>query len=127
MNPQLNADDTTGSSAPSTPSTSNDPTLDCWHRDHPTFTALSGFFAGLVFVIVVPGAFAAFLSALLTDDVAEGLFPLVLVALVAPVTLVAMPRTRRFGKYMLVGMVVTLLVVVGVAMLVLWYMIRFQS
>ena len=29
---------------------------DWWHRDHPTFTALTGFFTGLVFVTVVPGA-----------------------------------------------------------------------
>ena len=124
MNPQLNSDGTTDSRALSTPS---DPPLDWWHRDHPTFTALAGFFTGLVFVIVIPGAFIAVLSALLSDEAAEGLFPLVLVALVAPVALVAMPRTRRFGKYMLVGMVITLLVVVGVAMLVLWYMVRFQS
>ncbi|WP_372728511.1 hypothetical protein [Nocardioides sp.] len=101
--------------------------LDWWHRDHPTFTALTGFFTGLVFVIVVPGAFITLLNALFDDQVAEQLFPLVLVALVAPVALVAAPRTRRFGLYMLIGMAVSLVVVVGVAMLVIWYMVEFQG
>ena len=27
---------------------------DWWHRDHPTFAALSGFFTGLLFVLLVP-------------------------------------------------------------------------
>ncbi|MCW2773510.1 MAG: hypothetical protein JWN91_1836 [Nocardioides sp.] len=35
---------------------------DWWHRDHPTFTAITGFFTGLAFVIVVPGLFAAILN-----------------------------------------------------------------
>ena len=40
---------------------------------------------------------------------------MVLVALAVPLGLVAFSRTRRFGAYMLIGMVVTALVVVGAA------------
>lgn len=98
-----------------------------WHRDHPTFTALSGFFTGLVVVIVVPGIFAAVLSWMVDDDTAESLFPWVLVLLAVPIGLAIAPRTRRFGLYMLVGMVVTAIVVGGVAALVLWYMVSYQS
>ncbi|MCD4536045.1 hypothetical protein LRP67_18305 [Nocardioides sp. cx-169] len=94
-----------------------------WHRDHPTFTSLMGFFTGLAFVIVVPGTFAAILSAFFDTGTAEELFPLVLVTLVVPIGLVVSPRTRLFGRYMLVGMVTTLLVVGGVAALVLWVLI----
>ncbi len=100
---------------------------DWWHRDHPTFTALTGFFTGLVYMIVVPGVFAAVLSWLFDDQAAEELFPLVLVMLVVPLGLVAVPRTRRFGLYMLIGMVITFLVVAGVAALVLWYMIQVEG
>ena len=49
---------------------------------------------------------------------------MVLVALVVPLGLVAFARTRRFGSYMLVGVVVTALVVVGAATLVLWLMVQ---
>jgi len=100
---------------------------DWWHRDHPTFTALTGFFAGLAFVIVVPGLFAAILGWIFEYDTAESLFPYVLVMLVVPIVLVIVPRTRRFGKYMLIGMATTALVVLGVAALVLWYMVTYQS
>ena len=101
--------------------------LDWWHRDHPTFTALSGFFTGLVFVIVVPGLFIGLLTWLLADDTAEALFPFVLVTLAVPIGLVIAPRTRRFGLYMLIGVVATALVVLGVGGLVLWYMLTYQS
>ena len=47
--------------------------------------------------------------------------------LVVPIALVIWPRTRRFGLYMLIGMVTTALVVLGVAGLVLWYMVTYQS
>jgi hypothetical protein len=100
---------------------------DWWHRDHPTFTAITGFFTGLAFVIVVPGLFAAVLSWIFDYHTAESLFPLVLVTLVVPLGLVIAPRTRRFGLYMVVGMVSTALVVGGVTALVLWYMVSYQS
>ena len=94
-----------------------------WHRDHPTFSALSGFFTGLVTVLVVPGAFAAILRALFDYDTAEDLFPFVLVMFAVPIVLIAVPRSRRFGRYMLFGMLATAAVVIGVAALVLWILI----
>jgi len=48
----------------------------------------------------------------------------VLVALAVPLGLVAFSRTRRFGAYMLIGVVVTALVVGGAASLVLWVMVQ---
>lgn len=100
---------------------------DWWHRDHPTFTALTGFFTGLGFVIIVPGLFAAILGWVFDYNKAEDLFPFVLVTLIVPIGLVIVPKTRRFGIYMLIGMVTTALVVLGVAGLVLWYMVNYQS
>mgnify|MGYP001501829670 CR=1 FL=1 len=95
-----------------------------WHREHPTFYALSGFFAGLAFVILVPGLWAAILRAFFDYDTAEDLFPFVAVALAVPLVLIAVPRTRRFGRYMLFGMLATAVVVVGVAALVVWVLIK---
>jgi hypothetical protein len=94
-----------------------------WHRDHPTFSALTGFFTGLVVVLVVPGGFAAVLRTLFDFDTAEDLFPFVLVMFAVPLVLIAVPRTRRFGRYMLLGMVATAAVVIGVAALVVWILI----
>jgi len=100
---------------------------DWWHRDHPTFVALSGFFTGLLFVTVVPGGFAGVLRLLFHYDTAAQLFPLVAIALVVPIALVVLPRTRRFGLYMVLGMALTTLVVLGVASLVLYFMVRYQG
>ena len=44
-----------------------------WHRSHPTFASLVGFFSGVAYVIVVPGVYAAVLNALLSDDSAKRL------------------------------------------------------
>jgi len=99
------------------------PALDWWHRDHPTFTALSGFFTGLVYVVLVPAAFIGLLQLVFEDDTANDLFPFVLVSLAVPLGLLAGHRTRRFGGYMLIGVLVTALVVVGVAGLVIWWMV----
>jgi hypothetical protein len=100
---------------------------DWWHRDHPTFTALSGFFTGMLFVTLIPGGFAALLRLLFEYDTAEELFPFVLLTLVVPITLLAVPRSRRFGIYMLIGMALTALVVLGVASLVLYFMVRYDG
>lgn len=107
--------------------TSDVPTTDWWHRDHPTFTALSGFFTGMLFVTAVPGGFAGLLRLLLSYQSAERWFPLVALTLVVPLGLLLAPRTRRFGTYMVIGMVLTLLVVLGVASLVLWFMVEFDA
>ena len=98
---------------------------DWWHRDHPTFTALTGFFTGLAFVALVPAALRRPAPpASFDDETTNDLFPIVLVALAVPLGLVAFSRTRRFGTYMLIGIVVTALVVVGAASLVLWLMVQ---
>src|SRR6476469_1607838 len=51
-----------------------------WHRSHPTFAGLVGFFTGVAYVIIVPGVYGALLSLLLGDTTAQRLFPLVLIA-----------------------------------------------
>lgn len=94
--------------------------VDWWHRDHPVFAALTGFFTGLAFVALVPALYGAVLRSVVSDETAESLFPFVLVTLAVPLGLVITERTRRFGKYMLLGMVVCAVVVIGVATLVLW-------
>ena len=79
-----------------------------WHRSHPTFAGLVGFFTGVAYVIVVPGVYAALLGLLVSDATAQKLFPLVLVALVIPIALlvpaqdaevraVHVPRHRQHG------------------------------
>jgi 4-amino-4-deoxy-L-arabinose transferase-like glycosyltransferase len=98
-----------------------------WHRDHPTFAALSGFFTGLLFVALVPAIYVGILSLLFDNDRVEELFPFVLVTLVVPLGLVVSPRTRRFGTYFWIGMVLTAIVVVGVGTLVLWYLVEHQG
>jgi len=103
------------------------PARDWWHRDHPTFTALTGFFSGMLFVTVVPGGFIGVLRLLFTFETAERLFPIVAVTLVVPAVLVANARTRRFGVYMAIGMVLTALVVVAVVSLVLYFMVQQQQ
>jgi hypothetical protein len=100
------------------------PAPDWWHRDHPTFTALTGFFTGLAFVALVPAAFVGLLHLVVDDETTNDLFPMVLVALAVPLGLTASRRTRRFGTYMLIGAVVTALVVAGVASLVVWFMLQ---
>ena len=98
-----------------------------WHRDHPTFIALAGFFSGMLSVMLVPGAYAGILRLLFEYDTAERLFPYILLILVVPAVLAVVPRTRRFGTYMLIGMALTTLVVLCVASLVLYFMVRSQA
>lgn len=97
---------------------------DWWHRDHPTFTPIAGFFSGLAFVALVPAVFAGLLDLVVSDELARDLFPLVLLTVLLPLSLLIRPSTRRFGRYLLFGMVVTALVVIGVATLVIWLMVR---
>ena len=98
-----------------------------WHRDHPTFSALSGFFTGLLFVALVPAVYVGVLSLLFDNDRVEELFPFVLVTLVVPLVLVINKRTRRYGTYFWIGIVLTAIVVLGVAALVLWFLVEHQS
>jgi hypothetical protein len=103
------------------------PWWEWWQESHPTFAALAGFFAGMLFVTALPGAFAGMLRLLFHYETAEKLFPLVLVFLAIPVGMLMKRRTRRFAQFMWIGMVVTALVFVGVASLVLYFMVRFDA
>jgi hypothetical protein len=93
-----------------------------WHHSHPTFAGITGFFAGMLFVTALPGAFAGLLRLLFDHDTSEQLFPFVLLALALPIAMLIKRKTRRFAQFMFVGMVVTALVVGGVASLVLYFM-----
>ena len=97
--------------------------LGWWHHSHPTFAGITGFFAGMLFVTALPGAFIGILRLLFTYETAESLFPLVLIALALPIAMLVKRKTRRFAQFMFVGMVVTALVVLGVASLVLYLMV----
>jgi hypothetical protein len=61
---------------------------------------------------------------LVSDETAEALFPFVIVLLAVPVGLVITESTRRFGKYMLLGMALCAVVVAGVASVVIWSLAR---
>lgn len=97
---------------------------DWWHRDHPVFVPLAGFFTGLTFILLVPGTYAAILKEVVGYERAERLFPFVLLTLVVPIGLLVPRSTRKFGRYMLFGVVATAVVVVGVAVAVLWYLLN---
>ena len=97
---------------------------DWWHRDHPVFVPLAGFFAGMAFIILVPGTYAAILKAMVGYERTEELFPFVLLTLVVPIGLLVPHRTRRFGRYMVFGVFATAIVVIGVAVGVLWFLLN---
>ncbi len=77
-----------------------------------------------MYVVLVPAAFVGLLHLVVDDETTNDLFPLVLVALAVPFGLMSSHRTRRFGGYMLLGMAVTAVVVLGVAALVIWFMVQ---
>ena len=121
-------------SEPGTPATESaehgaepapEPEPSWWHRSHPTFAGLVGFFVGVAYVIVVPGAYAALLGLLLSDSEVRQLFPLVLLALVVPLVLLVPRKTRRFAQFMLLGVVATALVIGVTAAVVVWAMVQF--
>jgi hypothetical protein len=98
-----------------------------WHRSHPTFAGLMGFFTGIGFVILVPGIYGTLLNALVRENTAEKLFPLVLIALIVPLALLVPRKTRRFAQMMLLGMVATVLVVGATTALVLWLLVSLDK
>lgn len=91
---------------------------DWFHRGHPVFFPLAGFFTGMVSIIVVPGLYAAIIKSIAGYKRVEELFPFVLLLLVVPIGMLVPQHTRRFGKYMLIGMLSTVVVVVGVGVAV---------
>ena len=107
-----------------TPSQVEERQPDWWHRDHPVFTPITGFFTGLLFVALVPAGFLGALDYFFDEETASGLSPLLATMLVVPIGLLVWRPTRRFGRYMVLGMVVTALVVIGVTTLVVWLLAR---
>ena len=97
---------------------------DWFHRGHPVFFPLAGFFTGMVAVIVVPGLYAAIIKWVAGYKRVEELFPFVLLMFVVPIGLLVPKHTRRFGRYMLLGMLATVLVVVGVGATVVWVLLN---
>ncbi|WGY03775.1 MULTISPECIES: hypothetical protein [unclassified Nocardioides] len=97
---------------------------DWFHRGHPVFFPLAGFFTGMVAVIVVPGLYAAIIKWVAGYKRVEELFPFVLLMFVVPIGMLVPQHTRRFGRYMLLGMVATLVVVVGVGAAVVWFLLN---
>jgi heme/copper-type cytochrome/quinol oxidase subunit 4 len=108
------------------PSDSSDdaPEPSWWQRSHPTFAGLVGFFAGVAYVIIVPGVYAALLGLLVSESTAKQLFPLVLVALVIPLVMLVSRKTRRFAEFMFLGIVSTVVVVALTTTLVIWVMVK---
>ncbi|WP_374456488.1 hypothetical protein [Nocardioides sp.] len=100
-----------------------DRSFEWWHHSHPTFAGITGFFAGMLYVTAVPGAFVGILRLLFSYETAEKLFPFVLIALALPIAMLVKRKTRRFAQFMFVGMIVTAMVVLGVASLVLYFMV----
>ena len=98
-----------------------------WHRSHPTFAGLVGFFSGVAYVIVIPGIFAALLRLFLSDSTAQRLFPLIAVILVVPLGLLIPRKTRRFAEFMLLGVVLTAVVIGVTAALVIWVMVQLDG
>ena len=98
---------------PSEPESPGQPSW--WHRDHPISAALFGFYAGMVFAIVVPGAYAAVMGSLYSESTVTHHFYYVLLVFLVPVVLAIVKATRRFGLFMLLGTISTLVVVAGVA------------
>ncbi len=110
-----------------TPADDEGPQPDWWHRSHPTFAGLVGFFSGVAFVIVVPGIYAAVLSLVFSDRTAQRLFPLVIAILIVPLVMLIPRRTRRFARFMLLGAVGTALVIGLTAALVIWVLVQMDG
>ena len=98
-----------------------------WHRSHPTFAGLVGFFTGVAYVIIVPGVYAALLGVLVSDQTAQKLFPLVLVALVVPIAMLVWRKTRRFAEFMFLGIVSTAVVIAATAALVIAVLVKLDG
>lgn len=117
-----------GTDGPDGPDADQDGERPRWGEPgHPVFSAIGGFFAGMLFITALPGGFAGLLRLAFPYETAERLFPLVTIWLVLPIALLAGGRTRRFGLFMVLGMVLTALVVLGVASLALYFLVKMDG
>ncbi|CAN5341796.1 hypothetical protein BH09ACT12_BH09ACT12_09540 [soil metagenome] len=101
-----------------------------WHRSHPVFTPLTGFFTGTLLVLLVVGILGIVLKALFDVDLSEhpGPFLIAILSLfVLNVVLLVAPGTRRFARYMLFGLLATPVVVGGIAALTLFVLVKNDS
>ena len=101
-----------------------------WHRSHPVFTPLAGFFTGTLLVVLVLGILGVVLSALFDVEVSEHPGPFLVAILglfVINVVLLVAPGTRRFARYMLFGLLATPVVVGGIAALTLLVLVKTDS
>ncbi|MEO9324888.1 hypothetical protein ABFT23_15445 [Nocardioides sp. C4-1] len=81
-----------------------------WHRSHPVFTPLTGFFTGVLTVVVVLGLLGVILEVVIGYDIGDHpwVFLVALGVLLAiNLALVVAPGTRRFARYMLYGIITT--------------------
>lgn len=119
------ADDGAAAVADTTDQTGTDPRF--WHRDHPVFTPLAGFFTGVLTVVVVLGLLGAILDLVVGYDVSEHpwVFLVALgVLLAVNLVLVVVHSTRRFARYMLFGILTTPAVVSAVAFLTFYLLLQ---
>ena len=105
----------------------DEPEPNWWNRSHPTFAGLVGFFAGVAYVIIVPGVYATLLGLLVSDATAQKLFPLVLLALLVPLAMLVPRKTRRFAQFMFLGIVSTAVVIAVTAALVIWLLVQIDG
>lgn len=101
------------------------PGLWAWlHSSHPTVAALLGFYIGLAYAIVVPGIGGAVLSWLFGRGRAEDLFPWLALTLLVPLAMLVPRKTRRLAQFVWIGIVSTVVVVVGVGGAVFWFLVQ---
>lgn len=91
-----------------------------WHRSHPVFTPLTGFFTGVLAVVVVLALLGLILEVVLDYEVGEHPWVILValgVLLAINLALVVVEGTRRFARYMLYGIITTPVIVFGTAAL----------
>lgn len=94
------------------------------HDSHPTVAALVGFYLGLAYAILVPGTWGALLAWVVGQERAEQLFPWVALTLLVPLALLVPRKTRRLAQFVWLGIILTVVVVVGVGALVFWILLK---
>ena len=94
------------------------------HDSHPTVAALVGFYIGLAYAILVPGTWGALLTWVVGQERAEELFPWVALTLLVPLALLIPRKTRRLAEFIWLGIILTVVVVVGVGSLVFWILLK---
>lgn len=98
-----------------------------WHRDHPAWAPLAGFFTGFFLVIAALVLLGWLVEEVFDYDVTSHpwiLLVAVAVVFVVNVALLVRQESRRFARYMLFGVLVTPVVIFGVGALTTYLLIR---